>query len=153
MDEQHHEPFKKTWLTVTKLMNLIRVALFDDRATAEPVCEHLLQAGVPAVIHNEPWLTRLWFVPKRRAGVRLEVPVAFFEATEKLLFAWNARGDLFAAVHCPACGSLLVDFPQFTEKSFTTNLAFGFLAGVGLLEKDFYCAHCHFMWPKPNAKH
>jgi hypothetical protein len=133
-------------------MNRIRLALFSDRVAAEPIREHLSQAGVPAIIHDEPWLTWLWFVSNHHAGARLEVPAPFFEVAEKLLLACDARGDLLTAVHCPECGSLRVDFPQFTEKSFTTNLAFGLLAGVGLLEKDFYCEHCHFMWPKPGAK-
>ena len=44
-----------------------------------------------------------------------------------------------------------VDFPQFTEKSFITNLAIGLVAGLGLVEKDYYCEHCHCMWPKPAA--
>jgi hypothetical protein len=134
-----------------KFMNRIRVALFNDRAAAEPVLEHLLQAGVLAEIHDEPWLARLWFVSRLRAGVRIEVPARQFETTEKLLLAWNAKGGLFNAIHCPECGSLRVDFPQFTEKSFTTNLAIGLLAGLGLVEKDYYCEHCHCMWPKPRA--
>ena len=132
-------------------MNRIRVAIFSDRTAAEPVLKHLLQAGVPAEIHAEPWLARLWFVSKQRAGVRIDVPARQIATTEKLLLAWNAHGGLFAAIHCPECGSLRVDFPQFTEESFTTNVAIGLLAGLGLVEKDYYCEHCHFMWPKPRV--
>ncbi|HEX9047077.1 MAG TPA: hypothetical protein VF988_08615 [Verrucomicrobiae bacterium] len=133
-------------------MNRIRVAFFTDRMAAEPVRVHLRQAGVPAVIQDEPWLTWLWFVPNHRAGKRIEVPLPYFKLAERLLLTWNAEGELRAAIHCPECGSLRVDYPQFTEKSFVTNLAFGFLAGVGLIEKDFYCEHCHFMWSSKDAK-
>jgi hypothetical protein len=132
-------------------MNRIRVALFNNRAAAEPVREHLLQAGVSAEINNGSWLARLWFVSKLRAGVRIDVPAQQVETTEKLLLAWNTTGDLFTAIQCPDCGSLRVDFPQFTEKSFITNVAIGLLAGLGLVQKGYYCEHCHFMWPKPRA--
>jgi len=132
-------------------MNRIRVVIFNDRTAAEPVLAHLLEAGVPAEIHDEPWLARLWFVSKLRAGVRIAVPARHFATTEQLLLAWNAQGGLFTAIHCPECGSLRVDYPQFTEKSFITNVAIGLLAGLTLVEKNYYCEHCHFMWPKPSA--
>jgi hypothetical protein len=133
-------------------MNRIRVALFNDRFAAEPLWKHLLQAGVPAEIHDEPWQAWLWFVSTHRAGVKIDVPAQLSEVTEKLLLAWVAEGVLFTGIHCPECGSMRVDFPQFTEKSVITNLAFGFLAGLGLVEKDYYCEHCHWMWPKAGAK-
>jgi hypothetical protein len=133
-------------------MNRIRVALFNDAATAEPIREHLRQAGIPAEIHHEPWLAWLWFVSQARAGVRIEVPAKMLGTTEALFRAWDAEGILFTGIRCPDCGSMRVDFPQFTEKSFITNLAFGLLAGLGLVEKDYYCEHCHWMWPKPDAK-
>jgi hypothetical protein len=133
-------------------MNRIRVALFNDRAAAEPMWKRLLQAGVPAEIHNEPWQTWLWFVSKHSACVRIDVPAKLSEITEKLLLAWNVQGFLSTGICCPECGSMHVDFPQFTEKSVITNLAIGLLAGLGLVEKDYYCERCHWMWPKPGAK-
>jgi hypothetical protein len=33
----------------------IRLALFNDRTAAEPIRDHLRQAGIPAEIHDEPW--------------------------------------------------------------------------------------------------
>jgi hypothetical protein len=133
-------------------MNRIRVALFNDRVAAEPLWKHLLQAGVPAEIHNEPWQARLWFVSKHSAGVRIEVPAQLSEITEKLLLAWNAQSFLSTGICCPECGSMRVDFPQFAEESILTNLAIGLLAGLGLVEKDYYCEHCHHMWPKLDAR-
>ena len=46
------------------VMNRVRVALFNDRAAADPVRQLLLQAGIPAEIHEELGLARLWFVSK-----------------------------------------------------------------------------------------
>src|SRR5664279_65437 len=125
-------------------MNRIRVALFSDPAAAEPIRQCLLQAGIPAEVHNERGLACLWYVSKRSAGARVEVPARRYETALKLLLAWEAaEGALCAAIRCPECGSLQVDYPQVTRKSLITNLAIGFLAGIGLMEKDYYCEACH----------
>jgi len=131
-------------------MNTIPVALFRNRAEAEPIQRRLAHAGIPSHIHEELWLQKLWFVSKDAAGVHLEVPAEHFELTEKLLASWDKQPqqDLKQAVHCPACKSLLVDYPQFARNSVITNLAAGLLAEVGLLERDYYCEHCHYTWPK-----
>lgn len=133
-------------------MNRVRVAHFDDRASAELVRERLERVGIPAEIHDEPWQARLWFVSRRRAGVRVDVPFRLSETAEAWLLTWDSsQGALRNAIRCPQCHSLRVDYPQFTEKSFATNLAFGLMAALGLLERDYYCEHCHNMWPKAAA--
>jgi hypothetical protein len=132
-------------------MNRVRVALFSNRSGAEPVWELLLHAGIPAEIHNESWLTRLWFVSTARAGVCVDVPVRFAETAEEILLVRNTpEGALRGAIRCPECGSLRVDYPQMAQKSILANIFVGLLAGVGLVEKDYYCEHCHCMWPKSS---
>jgi hypothetical protein len=133
-------------------MNRIAVALFKTREQAEPIQRRLAQAGFPAKIHEEMWLQKLWYVSKQAAGVWLEVPADQFERVENLLLAWDAaEGALRDAIHCPECKSLLVDFPQFARNSVLTNMAVGLLAEVGLVEKNYYCEHCHYTWPKPRS--
>src|SRR5216684_9327815 len=134
-------------------INRVRVAIFANRAAAEPIRQHLMQAGIPAEIHDELWLARLWFVSKRSAGVRVEVPARLSERASQLLLAWEAgEGALRAAIRCPECNSLQVDYPQFTPKSFFTNVALGLVAELGLVEKDYYCESCHYAWPKQRVK-
>jgi hypothetical protein len=133
-------------------MNTIPVALFKNRSEAEPIKRRLAKVGIPSKIHEELWLQRLWFVSKAAAGVRLEVAVEHFERTEQLLAEWDRQPEqaLQQAVHCPACKSLQVDYPQFARNSVTTNVAAGLLAEVGLLERHYYCEHCHYTWPKES---
>ncbi|HWX20706.1 MAG TPA: c-type cytochrome [Candidatus Binatia bacterium] len=134
-------------------MNRIRVALFNDRAAAEPIRQHLLRAGIPAELHDELGLASLWFVSKSSAGVRVEVPARLSEMARQLLLAREAaEGALRAAIRCPECGSLRVDYPQFTRKSLFTNLAIGLIARLGLVEKDYYCEDCHYAWPKQHSR-
>ena len=134
-------------------MNRIPVAHFNERAKAEPIQLRLVQAGVPAEIHDELRLEKLWLARKQDCGVRLEVPAKQFERAEQMLVEWDTReGALHDAIHCPECKSLRVDYPQFTRKTLLTNDAMGIAANVGLMEKEYYCEDCHFTWPKEGAK-
>jgi hypothetical protein len=112
-----------------------------------------VEAGIGAEVHDELGLARLWFTTKRAAGVRLEVPASQAERTEDLLRDWDTASDaLRHALRCPECRSLRVDYPQFTPKSFLTNLALGFVAELRLVEREYYCEECHCMWPPENTK-
>ena len=134
-------------------MSTIRVALFGNRARAEPVKERLAQAGVAAELDDDPGLERLWFVSKASAGVRLAVPAGQIQRTEQLLHDWDAlEGLLRAAIRCPECGSLQVEYPQYAHHSLLTNLMMGLAAELGVVEKDYYCEDCHFTWPKEGTR-
>lgn len=134
-------------------MNRMSVALFNDHAKAEAVRQRLVQAGIPAEVHDELTHEKLWMACKDDCGVRLEVPADEFERAEDLLVEWDTKeGALRDAIHCPECGSLRVEYPQYTRKSLLTNLAMGVAANVGLVEKDYYCEECHFTWPKEGTK-
>ena len=134
-------------------MNRIPIAHFNDRAKAEPIQRRLAEAGFHAEIHDELRLEKLWLARKEDCGVRLEVPASQFERAEDMLIDWDAKESaLHDAIHCPECGSLRVNYPQFTRKSLLTNLAMGVAANVGLMDKEYYCEDCHFTWPKEGTK-
>src|SRR5438105_15697462 len=107
-------------------MNRVPLALFANRANAEPLQQRLRAAGIGAEIHDELRLEKLWFVSKPATGARLEVPATQFERAEQLLLDWDAaEGALREAIRCPECKSLRVDYPQFTRKSMLTNVVMG----------------------------
>ncbi len=134
-------------------MNWFRLALFMDRSEAEKVRQRLGEARIRAELHHEPAVARFWFISNRESGVRLEVPANYSERAVRLLERWDVETDwLRSAVRCPECGSLRIDYPQFTEKSLLTNLLMGLAAEIRILEKDFYCEECHCMWSKPSSK-
>jgi len=134
-------------------MNRIPIALFHDRGKAEPIRQRLTEAGISAEIHDELRLEKLWFACKEDCGARLEVPAGQFERAEDMLTSWDAKESaLHDAIHCPECGSLRVDYPQFTRKSLLTNVAMGVAANVGLIDKEYYCEECHFTWPKEGTR-
>ena len=133
-------------------MKTVPVATFNERSQAEPLQKRLATSGIPAEIHNVPH-ARLWFVSRPRCGVRLEVPETDLGRAYKSLLDWHiADGALRAAIRCPECSSMRVDYPQYTEKSLLTNLAMGLAAEFRLIKKEYYCGDCHYTWPKEGAK-
>jgi len=128
------------------------VALFGGRATAEPLQKRLVESGIKAEIHDELRLEKFWFVSKPAAGARLEVPAQQFPEAHRRMMEWEPEGALRDAIRCPECKSLRVDYPQFTRKFLIPNLAMGLMAALGALEKEYYCADCHFTWPKEGSK-
>src|ERR1051326_102981 len=130
-------------------MNRIPLALFTNRAKAEPLERRLREAGISAEIHDELRLEKLWFVSKPATGVRLEAPCDQYERAIDLLLEWDAaEGALREAIHCPECKSFRIEYPQFTRKFLIPNLALGPLSALGLVEKEYYCQDCHYTWPK-----
>ena len=129
------------------------VALFSDRAKAQPVLQRLTQAGFTPNLNEGQGLPKLWSLSRRSAGVRLEVPSAQYNRAEQCLLDWDATERILAqAIRCPECGSCRVDFPQYARHSVLTNLALGMLASLRLVEKDYYCEDCHFTWPKEGFR-
>src|SRR6266404_5845990 len=111
------------------------VSLFSSRAEAERILNRLFAAGIPAEIHDELRLEKLWFVSKKKgSGWRIEVPCDQFERAEQLLLEWDyAEGAMREAIRCPECKSLRVDYPQFTRKFFVPNRVMGLFAEIGLM--------------------
>ena len=134
-------------------MRRVRVALFLNRSAAEALRDRLINEGITAEIHDQLQLQRLWFVSKRNAGARLEVSLQQEQKAAGLLRELDSATRLLReAIHCPECKSLRVDYPQYTPKSFLTNLAVGLLAELRLIERQYYCEECHCMWPKPGSE-
>ncbi|HEX4708602.1 MAG TPA: DUF2007 domain-containing protein, partial [Candidatus Udaeobacter sp.] len=120
------------------------VVTLNDRAKAAPIQRRLANAGIAAEIDNE-LLEKLWFVSKEESDARIHVPMDQLERAQKLLLEWDAsEGILREAIHCPECQSLQVHYPQFAHRSLIPNLMMGFLARIGLIEKEYYCENCHY---------
>src|SRR6058998_1195134 len=93
------------------------IALFNNRANAEPLQKRLVEAGIHAEIHDELRLEKLWFVSKPATGIRIEVPANQYERTYELLMNWDRQEvALRGAIRCPECKSLRIEYPQFTRK-------------------------------------
>lgn len=133
-------------------MERVPILTTNDCAKAQPIQRRLVRASIAAEIDDE-LLEKLWFVSKEEADVRIVVPADQVERAEQLLLEWDAaEGILREAIRCPECRSLQVHYPQFAHRSLIPNLVMGFLAKIGLIEKEYYCDNCHYTWPKAGTK-
>jgi hypothetical protein len=115
----------------------VPLVTLNDCAKAAPIQRRLANAGIAAEIDDE-LLEKLWFVSKEESDARIDVPMDELERAQKLLFEWDAsEGILREAIRCPECRSLQVHYPQFAHRSLIPNLMMGFLARIGLIEKEY----------------
>ncbi|MDB6124604.1 MAG: phosphoenolpyruvate synthase [Pedosphaera sp.] len=134
-------------------MDTIIVATFNERSKAGPIKQRLEEAHIPAEVHDESSMEKFWFVGKPLAGVRVKVPARDYEKACQLIHEWDrADGLLRDAVRCPECDSSRIEYPQYARKSVLPNIFGAVAAGLGLIEKEFYCMDCHYTWPKEGRK-
>ena len=118
------------------------VATFNDREKAEKVKGKLVQAGIPAEVHDESKLQKFWFVSKPLAGEKVIVDEKDFDRACHTLEAKEQKEHLLEEeIRCPQCGSADVQYPQFTRKFMTTTMV-EVLCFLHLLDKEFYCKGC-----------
>lgn len=128
----------------------ISIAAFDDEQSAEALARKLSAEGLDAISNSDSAEQLLMFYNAHpRAQHHVTVPGNKLEAALQWL---NVRADdplLQKAIRCPDCGSTRVEYPQFSRKTIIGSLpAIG--AALGLVERQFYCSACHFMWPPPE---
>jgi hypothetical protein len=130
------------------IMLRVILAVFHDRAHADPLALRLVSEGIGAEVHDGLTIEKLWWVSKDTTGARLSVPNHQSDLAHARLLSMDAAdGALRDAIHCPNCKSVLVEYPQFTRNSLLPNLVVGLLATIARVPKEFYCADCHQMWP------
>jgi len=134
-------------------MNRIPLATFNSDAPAARLQQRLTGNGIPAEVHHELKLEKLWFASRPESGARLEVPADQFERAYGLMVQWDTQDDvLHDAIRCPECKSPRVIYPQFTRRSFLPNLIIGTLAAIGRVEKEYFCEECQYTWPREGTR-
>jgi len=125
----------------------ITVATFSDLPKAEVAKKQLEQAGIPAQLTDESKLQRFWFLSRPLAGKKIKVAIEDFDRGRAVLEKADATDHILRGeIRCPQCGSPSVDYPQFTRKFIITTVA-EILCLLHLIDREFYCEHCHYTWP------
>jgi hypothetical protein len=132
-------------------MKTVTLATFNTPAQAEPLRHRLEASHIRVWVRNGGMLKRLWFVHQPRAEVKLDVEPGDFRLSQQVMEDMRAGHAIKAAVRCPECGSLRVEYPQFTRKFFLPNMI-GLLSGLGVVEKKYYCEDCHYTWSPDGPK-
>lgn len=129
------------------MAQLMSIAAFDIPEPAEKLAKALREAGFFAEVQDESGEQK-WklFNLHPRAQVRVVVPEERAEAaTDYIKTAHRTTNCLDGAAICPECGSLRVDYPQFSRRTIMGALPAA-LAAAGVIERDYYCEACHHTW-------
>src|ERR1043165_3375822 len=98
-------------------MDPINILTFNEPEDAMPLVNRLNGAGIPATMHDERKIQKYWFISEPLAGIKVQVDKKDYQRAIDSLQTWEREENaLEKAIHCPACGSSEVDYPQFTRK-------------------------------------
>lgn len=123
------------------------VATFNDREKAVAVREFLEKSGISAEVADESFYQRFWFFSKPLAFEKVYVAEEEFEKARALLQTADTENHILQdEVRCPQCGSVRIDYPQFTRKFVMTTFV-EVACFIGLLQKKFFCKSCNYTWP------
>ncbi len=134
-------------------MKLINLATLDNNTEAQNLTHLLSEKGIHARVMDESDMQRFLFMTKPKAFSNVQVYENDYERGAAAIqdLAENRHPIRHHIFSCPECGSLAVEYPQFTRKFLITPLLVEWLSKVGLFEKEFYCRKCHWTWAPKTA--
>jgi hypothetical protein len=127
------------------------VAVFEELEAGTALESFLTSHGFEARAYDDKIFRYFLFLRPPRITYRVQVRSQAFEEATALIGASQPAG-LTKAIHCPACGSLHVNYPQMTRRFVlpTVLLHLGIL--FRLVEHQCYCEQCHHLWDLPGEK-
>ena len=129
------------------------VATFHNRSGAEAFGEYLVRNGVGIKVQDERRLQRYWFLSRPRAGIHVHVLKERLPLAEQMLKEWEASVTPGTrAIHCPACDSSRIQYPQMTRRFLLPTLVAQLGVWLGIFTQSFYCESCHHTWTKSSRK-
>jgi transposase-like protein len=129
------------------------VATFHNRSSAEAFGEYLLRHGLGMKVQDERRLQRYWFLARPCAGVHVQVLKERLPLAEQMLKDWEATvTPSRRAIHCPACGSSRVQYPQMTRRFLLPTIVAQMGVWLGAFTQSYYCETCHHTWTKKSSK-
>jgi hypothetical protein len=132
----------KPWATLAVFENV------NDGQTLEAV---LRNRGLNARTYNDKLLQLFLFLCPPHATFRVQVRENDLKsATDFLDNTPDASAILKRAMHCPACDSLRVNYPQMTRKFFLPTLLLHLGIIFRVVEHEAYCENCHCVWNLPK---
>jgi len=135
-------------------MNMINLATMDRLREADQLSDKLADRAISTRVHDEADMQRFLFLTKPKGHYIVQVNESAYSEAVSLIQELQEANDPVCnhIFSCPECGSLAVEYPQFTRKFLITPLLIEWAASLGLYQKKFYCRKCHAMWlPAPAS--
>ena len=127
------------------------VAVFEDLNDGKVLEAFLKRQGMEARTYDDKLFRYFLFLRPPRVTYRVQVRQNRFEDAARLLQA-KTPAVLHQALHCPACGSLRVNYPQMTRQFVLPTVLLHLGIIFRIIEHECYCENCHEMWNLPERQ-
>jgi len=129
----------------------VTVAVFEDEAAGKALETALTSKGFEVRTYHDRLLQLFLFLCPPRATHRVQVRQRDYVLAKEYVDKESAQSPLVQrAIHCPACGSLRVNYPQMTRKFFLPTLLLHVGIIFRIIDHEAYCDHCHYTWNLPK---
>jgi hypothetical protein len=127
------------------------VAVFEQQASSKSLEIFLVNRGIEARTYDDRLFRYFLFLRPPKVTYRVQVRQNQLADVNDLLNS-EPPSILDAALHCPSCRSLRVNFPQMTRRFVLPTVLLH--AGIifRIIEHQCYCEHCHEMWPLSDVR-
>jgi len=128
------------------------VAVFEGFNDGQVLANFLKDDGFEVRTHDDKWFRYFLFLRPPRITHRVQVRETDFNEATAFLQA-KVPAILEKAMHCPACGSLRVSYPQMTRRFILPTVLLHIGIIFRIIDHQCYCEHCHDVWylPKNNT--
>jgi hypothetical protein len=121
------------------------VAVFKDFNDGKVIETFLASKGIEARTYDDKFFRYFLFLRPPQVTFRVQVREGDVKVADHLLNT-VAPDTLQKALHCPACHSLHVSYPQMTRKFILPTILLHLGIIFRLIEHECYCEHCHEIW-------
>jgi len=127
----------------------VNVAVFEDLNAARTLEAVFRQKAMEVRTYHDQGLQLFLFLRPPLVTWQVQVPGNFHHFALEVVDK-NPPEILESAIHCPACGSLAVDYPHLTRPSFVPTVRLNLTIMFRAIDHQCYCEKCHHLWSLPR---
>ena len=127
------------------------IALFDNLDNGKALEAILRDKGFDARTYDDKWFRYFLFLRPPLVTYHVQVRKNHFDDAIKFLET-SSPAVLGRAMHCPACESVHVNYPQMTRGFVLPTIALHLGIIFHVVDHQCYCSDCHHMWSLPGDK-
>jgi hypothetical protein len=127
----------------------VDVAVFENANEGRALAAFLKEKKFESRAYNDKLLRWFLFLRPPRVTWRVQIRESEFKIVSNILEK-EPPAVLESAIHCPACGSLRVNYPQMTRKFFMPTILLHLGIIFRVIGHEAYCEHCHHVWNLPK---
>jgi hypothetical protein len=124
------------------------VAVFENLDTARALETCLQGHAFEARTYDDKLFRYFLFLRPPQITYRVQVRASQFSGAAQFLET-RPPAVLSKAIHCPACGSLRVNYPQMTRRFILPTILLHLSIIFRIIGHECYCENCHHMWNLP----